>query len=76
MDDLNIQPFEGFEPSSTDGKLIKPMFVSLFQSWQLLLQEHFKKMQEEFEKLCLTNSTKFQKLEDKVRTLEKKARKN
>ena len=32
-------------------------------------------MQQEFEILCITNSTKIQKLEDKVRTLEKKQKK-
>ena len=48
------------------------MFASFFQKWQLHIQEQFEKMQQEFEKLWITNSTKFQNLEDKVRTLEKK----
>ena len=75
MEDLNTQPFEGFEPSSKDGKQIVPMFASFFQSWQLNLLEQFEKMQQEFEKLCITNSTKVHKLEGKVRTLEKKLEK-
>ena len=72
---MNIQPFEGFEPSSKDGKQIVPMFASFFQSWQHHLVEQFEKMQQEFEKLCITNSTKTQNLEDKVRTFEKKVEK-
>ena len=75
MEDLNTQPFEGFEPSSKDGKQIVPMFASFFQSWQHHLVEQFEKMQQEFEKLCIANSTKIQKLEDQVRTLEKKLEK-
>ena len=72
MEDLNIQSFEGFEPSSKDGKQIVPMSASFFQSWQLHLQEQFNKVRQEFEKIRITNSTKNQNLEDKVRTLEKK----
>ena len=75
MEDLSVQPFVGFETSSKDGKQIVPLFASFFQSWQLHFQEQFKKMQQAFEKICITNSTKNQNLEDKVRTLEKKLEK-
>ena len=72
MDDLNIQPLEGFEPTSMDGKAIVPVFDAFFQNWHHHLQEQFTKMQKEFEDTCVANSTKKQNLEYKVRTLEKK----
>ena len=75
MEDLNIQQFEGFESSSKDGKQIVHTFACFFQTWQLHLQDQLNKMQQDFEKICITNSTKNQYLEDKVRTLEKKLEK-
>ena len=71
MDDLNVQPLEGFEPTSKDGKAIVPVFSSFFQNWQHHLQEQFTRTQKEFEDICMANSTKIQNLEDKVRTSEK-----
>ena len=73
MDDLmNVQPIEGFEPPSKDGKAIVPALAAFFQNWQHYLQEQFTKMQKEVEDVCVANATKIQNLEDKVRTLEKK----
>ena len=75
MEDLNVQPLEGFEPTSKDGKAIMPLFTSFFESWQHHLQEKFKKMLQEFENICITNSTKIKNLEVKVHTLKKKQEK-
>ena len=75
MDDLNVRPLEGFEPTSKDGKAIVPALAAFFQNWQHHLSEQFTKMQKEFEDICVANATKIQNLEDKVRTLEKKLEK-
>ena len=75
MHDLNVQPLESFEPTSKDGKPIVHLFASFFQNCQHHLHEQLKKMQKEIEVFCVSNSTKFQNLEAKVRTLEKKLEK-
>ena len=75
MEDLNVQPLEGIEPTSKDGKAIVHSFGSFFENWQRHLQEQFKKMQKELENICRTSSTKIQNLEEKVCTLEKKLEK-
>ena len=52
-----------------------PLFASFSQNWKHHLQEQFKKMQKEFQDICVAKWTKLQNLEDKVRTFEKKLEK-
>ena len=76
MNELNVRPLEGFEPTSKNGKAIVPALAAFIQNWQHHLPEQFTKMQQEVEDICVANATKIQNLEDKVRTLEKKLEKH